>query len=202
MKVSHTLLLALALVIALGAMTLTDSHAQSAGSAGPTRVGVCNIVEVFREYQRAQDLTQDLEKRRAQLAAEREKRNTRAEELRTQMEGLRAGSDAHEQALKQLEQQIVENRVWFTLQQAALLREHKRLTEEMYKEITSAIAEVANRQGFDLIVQLEPKEMQAENVEQFIQQIDRRKVLYNKDGIDITAAVLQQVNETYRISNP
>jgi Skp family chaperone for outer membrane proteins len=198
---SHLLLLCLAGLTGAGLLSLTRSEAQVAGSTGGT-VAVCNIVEVFKEYQRAQDETEKLNQERNAFAAEAEKRKKRLESLQNEAEGFKPGSQAHEDALQRMQKEMIEFRVWEQFQQNLILRKHRRLTEEMYEQIKDAIAQVAKEQGYAVVVQLESGQLQARNVEELIAQIDRRKVLYHADSVDITATVLQKVNETYRISKP
>lgn len=195
------LLLGLAGLTGAGLLSLTRSEAQVAGGSGHA-VAVCNIVEVFKEYQRAQDETEKLNQSRNAFAAEAEKRKKRLEALQNEAEGFKPGSQAHEDALERMRKEMIEYRVWEQFQQDLILRKHRRLTEEMYDQIKDAIAQVAKEQGYAVVVQLEPGQLQARNVEELIAQIDRRKVLYHADSVDITATVLQKVNEAYRISKP
>lgn len=202
LRTSHVLLLCLAVLAGAGLLCLSRTDAQVAPSTGPSKVAVCNIVDVFKEYQRAQDETETLNKKRDAFAAERDKRQKKLEALQVELDGFKPGSEAHEDALQRMQKQMLEFRVWEQFQQNLILRNHRRLTEEMYGQIKDAIEQVAKQRGIDVVVQLEAGELQARNVEELIAQIDRRKVLYHNPGIDITEIVLQKVNEAYRINQP
>ena len=94
---------------------------------------------------------------------------------------------------------MIEREVWLKVEQASVLGDHRRLTEEMFKQIKSTIATVAKERNIDLVLQLESGEINARNVEELVAQIDRRKVLFNTPEVDITAVVLQRINESYLI---
>ena len=77
------------------------------------------------------------------------------------------------------------------------MREHHRLTRDMYDEIRRMVAQVARDNGFQLILYREKEEQPTENTPELLQQIERRKVLYCDDEVDITAPVLTRLNQTY-----
>ena len=197
----HVVVLVVVLIVCVCLVSFTRSQAQATlGKASPTRVAVCNVVEVFTDYQRAKDLTNDLNAQRDAIEAENAKRTKRGEELQTQLEGYKVGSPKHEETMEEARRHEISRRVWLQLKQQEILRKHQRLTEEMYKEIQAAVAEVAKERGFDLVIQSQPRELSpAQSVQQLIAQIDRQKVLYNAPAVDITAAILQRVNEGYRV---
>jgi len=202
MKVTKFHCIGLAVVLAgvFGVVSLEQLRAQNAGgtAAGPTKVAVCDIVKVFREYQRAIDLTGDLKKRTQAFATENAKRSAALEALKSEMDGFKAGSPEHEKAMTKLRSGIVEREVWGTMEKESLMRDHLRLTKEMYKEIKNTIAAVSKQAGVDLTLQLDPDLGNIPNAEAFIAQISRNKVLYNTKQVDLTEAVLKELNEAYR----
>ncbi|MCD4825894.1 MAG: OmpH family outer membrane protein [Phycisphaerae bacterium] len=203
MKVTKFHWIGLAVVLAgvFGVLSLGQLRAQNAGgtAVGPTKVAVCDIVKVFREYQRAKDLTKELKKRTQAFATENTKRKTALDVLRNEMEGFKAGSPEYEKIMRKLRGGIVEREVWGTMEKESLMRDHLRLTKEMYKEIKNTIAAVSKQSGVDLTLQLDPDLGNIPSAEAFIAQISRNKVLYNTKQVDLTEAVLQKLNEAYRI---
>ena len=199
-KKAHVVLFGVTLVVALSLISLSRTNAQVASrSAGPSKVAVCDLVQVFGDYQRAKDLTTTLNERKGSLEAENKRRVKKLEDLKMTMEGFIVGSKQHTKVLDDFKRQMVEREVWLKVEQASVLGDHRRLTEEMFKQIKSTIATVAKERNIDLVLQLESGEMNARNVEELVAQIDRRKVLFNTPEVDITAAVLQRINESYRI---
>ncbi len=197
----HVVVLVAVLALGMAFVTFSQLHAQSvAGGVGPTKVAVCNIASVLTDYQRAKDLSDELKEQRDLIEAENKQRIKKAEELQTQLEGYKIDSPKYDETLQAAQQHEINRRVWLQMKQQEMLRKHRRLLEEMYKDIHIAVADVAKEKGFDLVVQSQPGELQAaQDVEQLIAQIDRQKVLYSAPGVDITAAVLLRVNEGYQV---
>lgn len=200
-KVQATVLV---LTAAMGFCLLSFARLHAQGTlapvAAPSRVAVCNIVEVLVEYQRAKDLTKELNDQGEAIEAENKQRLKKAEELQTQLDGLKAGSPKYDETLEAVQRHEVSRQVWLRMKQEEMLRKHRRLTEEMFKDIRAAVEEVAKERGFDIVLQSQPVELQeAKNVQEVVAQIDRQKVLYNSPASDITAAVLQRINEGYRL---
>lgn len=198
----HVVVLVMVLALGLASLSFTRSQAQvTAGGVAPTKVAVCNIASVLGDYQRAKDLTNDLKEQRDAIEAENKTRIKKAEELQTQLEGYKIDSPKYDETLQAAQRHEINRRVWLQMKQQEMLRKHRRLLEEMYKDIHTSVADVAKEKGFDIVVQSQPSELQAaQDVEQLIVQIDRQKVLYNAPDVDITAAVLQRVNEAYQIN--
>jgi Skp family chaperone for outer membrane proteins len=202
MNIKRTHLL-LAVTVGLGAILLAGfaarSHAQDAGlKIGPTKVAVCDLVKVFSEYDRAEALTEQLEEQRREMQAESDRREEQLSDMQTDVEQYRG--EMREKAFEEWRKATMEYQVWAKMQEELILRKHLRLSREMYKEIQDTVAAVAQEQGIDLVVQLEPDDIEARNAQELISQIDRRKVLYSSDQIDITAAVILRLNKNYRVS--
>jgi Skp family chaperone for outer membrane proteins len=197
----HVMVLILVLAMGMVFVSFTRSQAQgTAGGGSATRVAVCNIANVLGDYQRAKDLSNDLKEQRDEIEAENKQRVKKAEELQTQLEGYKSGSPKYDETLQAIQRHEIDRRVWLQMKQQEMLRTHRRLLEDMYNDIHTAVSDVAKEKGFDIVLQSQPGELQqAKDVEQLITQIDRQKVLYNIPGIDITAAVLLRVNEAYQV---
>jgi Skp family chaperone for outer membrane proteins len=179
-------------------LTFKVLQAQPGAQAGPTRVAVCNIPEVFDKYIRAQQLTQELEGQAEKIKAENDRRLDQLRTLQTTAEGLAEGSEARKQQEEQIMQQMIERQVWMQMQEDLMMRNHLRLTEELYKEIKEAIAKVAQSRNIDIVFQFDPRMPEGRNSQEMVQQIERRKVLYVDTMLDLTEPVLQNLNERHR----
>ena len=184
------------------ALLLNPLWAQPAAPAKPAgaQVAVCDVVVVFNEYQRAKDLTVRLNDRRDALKAENDKRGKAIDVLRTELEGLLEGSKDYEQRLNEVQRLTIERAAWLQFQEALIMRDHQRLTREMYEQILRMIQDVARREGFTLVLQRDKESMKSQNTQELIQKIAARKVLYSDDSIDLTDSVLAALNDQYRLS--
>ncbi|MBN1941898.1 MAG: OmpH family outer membrane protein [Phycisphaerae bacterium] len=195
-------LLMLAVGLLLASFTRSEAQIAAAGGAKATRVAVCNIEEVFNEYQRGKDGTKELNEEGEQIEAENKRRVKKAEELQTQLEGFKPDSQKYDETLQAAQQNEISRQVWLQMKQQEILRRHRRLTEEMFREIRAMVADVAKEKGFDVVLQGQSGDLRdVQNAQQVIAQIERQKVLYNTPEVDITAVVLQRLNEGYQLRN-
>ena len=82
------------------------------------------------------------------------------------------------------------------------MREHHRLTKEMYEEINKVIAAVARDRGVQVVFYAERESLQTRDTPELLQLIERRKVLYADPSVDMTEEVLTRANEGYRPIKP
>ena len=185
-------------VIALCFCVIQQNEARGgAAAAVSSRVAVCDLSKVFDDYKRAKHLNDQLNERRRKIKAEIEQRRETLEKTGQQLKGLNPGGEEYDKVLKKVQHLQVDMEVWRRIQEQTLLRDHLRLTRDMFDEISKAVGAIAAQKGIDLVVQLEPRDIQAKNSQELIAQLINRKVLYNKDTLDITGDVLRYVNEKY-----
>ena len=191
-------------LLACGTVLLTGSFAQRAGApkAVGTRIAVCDLVDVFNNYQRAKDLTAKVNERREAIKAESKKRRKTVEALQMELEGLKKGSKKYEQTLNEVQRLSIEYKAYLEYQDALAAREHHNLTKEMYLEIRQMIAHVAKERGFHVVLQRESEKLDAPTTNELLRQIYGRKVLYAADNVDLTEAVLLRLNQSYRTKAP
>lgn len=202
MKNTRLYLLVIAALV-VGALLGSYSLAQSGGgrATGPSRVAVCDIVEVFNDYQRAKDLTAQLNQRREAIEQGAEQRGQNIEQKLQMLEALEEGSSQYEQLYQELQQLRFNREAWMKFQQDMATREHRKLTQEMYQEILDVIEQYAQENDVDAVLFRERRDVQANNTSELISKIAGRKVLYYDDDIDITQTILQQLNAAYRQRN-
>jgi len=194
--------LLLTVMIAFGTTAVLLRHSFAQAPAPPpapsTRVAVCDVAKVFNNYQRAKDLTTEFEQRRRRIKAEDERRSARLKQLEATISALKPGSKEHDARLAEYMRASIERQVWRKMEEELAIREHRRLTEEMYKEILGAIDAVAKARGFDLVIYLENVPVASATTTELLNKIAQRKVLYHDPRIDLTQTVLQRVNSRYR----
>lgn len=201
MKISRRELMVFGIlaVVAVGAMSLTNTVAQTASpKVGPSSVAVCNIMEIFTKYTRAADLMKDLEKKQQAIQAENEKRTKAIEAKQQELASYKPGKPEYKRVQEQIKRMAIELQVWRRMQENSLLEEHLNLTKEMYEEVRKAVASVAKYNGVDIVLQIEPADIDAQNATEMVNLISRRKVVYCTDRLDLTPSVLQYLNMAYR----
>lgn len=199
MKTHHKYLLA-GCLIACSVGLLTDAFAQQDGSSVsvPSPVAVCDIVQVFNSYERAKDLNTVREDRKRSLQGENETRTKEIEAVNLELEGLKEGSKAYETQFNKQARLAIEQETWLKMQQMLMLRDHFRLTKDMYEQIRATIATVAKSRGYHIVLFRDQEELVAQNTSELVQEIARRKMLYASSQVDITDDVLLRLNTEYR----
>jgi Skp family chaperone for outer membrane proteins len=200
MKTSRIYLLAIIALVGVAAF-LTNSVAQQAAPARG-QIAFCDLVEVFNNYQRAKDLTTELNDRRNTIKAEAEKRTKAVDTLKMELENYKRGSQQYDQTFNEVARQSIELDAFLRYQEQLALRDHRSLTEEMYKEIIGAVGKVAAQQGVSVVMQREQEQLNTEDTKAMLQQIYNRKVLYFSEALDITEAVLTSLNQGYKAKKP
>lgn len=187
----------LALVGLLG-LEITQAQSSGAAATGASRVAVCDVAKVFQNYQKAKDLTSQLNERKQALQMENDKRGKAIEAIEMEVSGLKVGSKEYEQRMSEIQRLTIERRAWLEFQNALVLREHHRLTKEMYDEISQTIEKLSKDRGIQLVFFRIDEMGETQNTQELLQQIERRRVLYAADSADLTDAVLVKLNEQYR----
>lgn len=197
MRRSGIFLLAAASVACV-AVFLTAVSAQAPAASGPRgTVAVCDVVTVFNNYQQAKDLSAEFQERAKKLASQDKQRLQGIQEVEKVLNALKPGSKSYEEQLQKWEKLSVERATWRRLREQVNLREHRRLTEEMYTEILAMVETVAKERRFDLVLHRENVELASQTTTELLNKIAQRKCLYAAKSIDITDVVLKRVNRRY-----
>lgn len=197
MKRSHVMMLSIVSALAAGAIGLGVAGT-APNDTPPARVAVCDVATVFNKYSRAQDLSAQFSDKAKKMTDEDEQRAAAIKKVEQTLESLRQGSKEYEVRLADLEKMSMERQVWRNTQEQMAVREHRRLTEEMYKEVLEAIAASAKDKGYDLVLYREDVDIVSTTTTELLNKIAARKVLFSVASIDITAPVLERVNRQYR----
>ncbi len=163
-----------------------------------TRLAVCDMVHVFNKYQKAVDLTRQLDAKGKKVQAENQRKKKEIEKIENMLKGLKGAE--YERRYNELRRLEIERKAWLNYQEERTMREHHRLTKEMYQEILRIVEVVAEENGFDIVLQRRASISESMNTPELLGQIERRQILYSHDGVDITQTVLQRVNSTYKES--
>ena len=193
-----------ALVVGVSFAALSLLFARE-GSAQARRavadVAVCNVLDVFRNYERANDLTQQMQQRRDAIIQER---NTRVAEIEALQEDLQAylpGSDEYEDLLRRVELKTIEAGAWEEYQMAMAGHDHHRLMTEMYDEILAMAKTISDERGHKVVLFRESSDTRTENMQQLLAQIEGRKVLHASPDVDLTNIVIDRLNSQYNGGN-
>ena len=186
----------LAVGVTLGG-AINHLTAQAKEPPPAARVAVVDISRVFRNYQKTLDYHDQQRAESQRLQAENDAKLAAIEKATNVLADMKTGTADYEKQEELIDQLTLQHRNW----QATLAARQQRLmlqrTREMYDDIVKATAVIAQKQGCNLVMTREPADITMRSMEEFLDQLSRRKVLYVADNLDITGDVLQHLNEMY-----
>lgn len=184
----------------LGAfLLLEDSSAQPKGARAPsTSVAVCDIIDLLDNYERAKDLIAELTADGERIQQEGEAKKKKIQEANQQLDGLKSGSPEYRKVLAKMEEDRFYLEAWMKMQGRRGMREHHRLTKMLYADIRIAIGKVAKARGIHVVLCFAHKDTPTKTSVQLAQLIESRQVIWRDDAIDVTEAVLAQLNKDYK----
>jgi len=163
----------------------------------PARVAVVDIGHLFMNYMKAREYANTQQAESQRLQAEDAAKRQAIEKADNMLKELKPGTADYEKQEDQVERMAVEYRNW----QAMILARQQRLTmqrtKDVYEDIVKATAEVARKSGCSLVMTKDPADVPTRSLEDFLDQLSRRRVLYAADNLDITPDVLRQLNEMH-----
>jgi Skp family chaperone for outer membrane proteins len=172
------------------------TEAQVAG--GASSVAVCDVVKVFREYNRANAMQKELEAQRKAMETQNLRRQKSLKSMETALKGINPGTPKHAEELNKLRRAAIEHKVWIEMEQAQILSKHALLMRDMYDSLRKTVAEIAKAKRVTLVLQMDGASLSGRNSQEMMTQISGRKVIYAGSQIDITDELIQKLNASYK----
>jgi Skp family chaperone for outer membrane proteins len=187
--------------IAIGAVVLTavtTLNAQGRGAGGGGGVACLDVGHVFNEYQRQKDLSEEMRVVERETQDEVERRRGQIDSLQATLDAMSDDDPTKIKRQREMLQLQFDYKNWRDLMQADMAREIGLWTRKMYTEILGTAEEIAQRQGYDVVLYLTPPELVGYEPDAVREQIRSRSVVYASPRVDITQAVLDELNARYR----
>jgi Skp family chaperone for outer membrane proteins len=176
------------------------SEAQVAG--GQSSVAVCDVVKVFREYNRAKAMQSELEGQRKSMETQDLRRKKALKSMDTALKGINPGTPKYQEEENKLRRAMIEHEVWLKMAQTQILRKHALLMRDMYDSMRKTVAAIAKARGVTLVLQMDGASLTGRNSQEMMGQISSRKVIYAGSQIDITDELIQKLNASYKPAQP
>lgn len=184
-------------VLAAAAAAWVLGAAAGPAFAAETRVAVINVEQVFAQYKRPALLEQEIRLRQQQVVSESDKRRESLERKRQALDAFKPDSADYKAKLDEVRREEVEFQVWRTMEEDALKRQHKESFMAIYADVRTAVAKVAQRDGYDLVLTYDTLTDESPDSQALRQQILLQKVIFWKPQIDVTEAVLKVLNDEF-----
>lgn len=185
-------------VVSVVALMVTEQINAQGGRTATGRVACVDVVRVFNEFQRQKDLSDEMNTLQQQLQQEDTTRRQQIDTKQAEIDRLDPNDPTFNSRTRELLAMTIDYRNWRDLKQADLTREVGVWSVRIYQEIRNAVEEIAERDGYDLVLyrgQFEPASWDPEVIKEQIRSV---QVLYASPGADITQIVTDKLNTDYR----
>jgi Skp family chaperone for outer membrane proteins len=192
------LLAAAAFVVGLFALQGERLEAQNQASAEKTAVAVVNVAELIAQSQKNKDFQAEVQKRQVKLQQEQKSKQNAINQMRLDLE-LVGNTAERQKKEREITKALFEFQAWQQIEQQNLLREQRMFLVELYGEIDVAVAGVAQKAGYDLVLFDTPTpDFDNLNPDQLVQVIGNRRVVYRSEKVNLTPQVLAKLDIDYK----
>lgn len=180
-------------IVILG-LTLGVGLQANSNSLPLDKVGVVSIMRVMQTSARHSQAMNALGAQRAQHQAELQQLSQELETDRAALQTMKPGSEDHLKQLKEVfdKQATIESRQEYYRQ--ALTAKEGEITESIYRRILEATQRVADVKGLTMVLEQSAPQFPIPS-DRLLFTISSHKVLYAKGCVDITDAVLAEVDK-------
>lgn len=167
--------------------------------AGPHQVGLIDMAQVFKDYEKFKTLSEDLRAQVEESDAEAQAMVTAMQQLQAQMTSGTFTAGSPEYAA--LEQQLIEKQTQLEnfrkVKQLEFLRKEAEIYKTVYLEVQDAVSMYARHYSYTLIMRFNRAKVEdAQNPQEIIQSMNRPVVFY-KNQDDLTDPILNYLNAQY-----
>jgi len=185
-------------VAAVVVIIFAAAHAQNAMRSQPTAVAVVNWEKIYTELKEKQAVEADIQSKIDKFNEQQEKRKKNIEELRADIDLYAPDNPTFEKKQEEVDKKVVEYLTWKDYTQRKLNDERIIQIENLYRSITDAVGLVAAENGYDLVLSREGEpSFKDANLQQVLNLIALRKVLWADESVDLTDQVIQRMNNEY-----
>ena len=193
-------------VVSLAALLCLGLVAAPAGAQNSPRIATASPARIFVEMQETKDLRAQLEQQTGLLQNEAKNKQQKVKDLQAARDLLKPDSPQYAEAERTFMQEAIQFDTWTKITQAQLQGQQKQQMKQLFDKIVAATAEVAQQQGYDLVLADQrpelPENLGMINVEQLRQLLNQRNVLFANEKVDISAPVIANLDSKYKASGP
>lgn len=179
-----------------------NAPAARGAAAGDVRIAVANPSRIFQAMRETQDLKETMKQDLVRLKGEEEERKAKVVKLQGQRNELKPETPQWDDANDALLKAAIDLDTWGKTSKARAERNQKRQMKHLFEQIEAAVTEVAERDGFDLVVADQrpelPQNLDEVNFDQLRGLINSRNVLYASAKADISDRVIALLDAKYK----
>jgi Skp family chaperone for outer membrane proteins len=172
---------------------------------GPTRVAIANPSKIFNDMQETKGLREKLEVRRKELLNKEEQMRAAIKAKADELAQINPKHPRHEEVLEDLDNLNAQLQAWGVATKASVERQQKKMVKDLYDKIETAVGEVAQANGIDLVIadgRQEIANLDQVPAEELRRVLNTRNVLFSTKGVDITEKVITLLDAKYAPKGP
>jgi Skp family chaperone for outer membrane proteins len=190
------LVMAAIAVVSIAAATMSGAQPRS-NAAGGTRVAAVDLVKVFNDFEQTKAVNDAMKAYRDKVAQEADQKMAEIKAEEDALEKTDPASPDRQARITKIKRMRLEYSVWESLEKDFVSEQYVAWVKRTYQMVIDGIAEVAKKQGVQLVVTQEQVDTSVTKPEPLLQQILNRKVVYADNSVDISAEVLATLNANF-----
>ena len=136
-----------------------------------------------------------------QIQQDLDSRQDEIEMLEADLEDYPEGSGKYDEAMKKLRMAALEYQGYIQFQKLKQERRNQETIFALYEKIKSAAADLADAQGYDIILVNDSVVEIPEQTDNVIQEISSRRVLFARTQMDITDQLIESMNVAHQATS-
>lgn len=191
--------MAVAMLASLFVVSQPIQGQDAQGGATPHQVGLIDMAQVFKDYEKFKTMREALQAEIEQSDAQAKAKLEQMKQLQQQAQSgnFKEGSPEYQQIEQKLIQLKSELESFQKLKQRDFLRKESEIYKTVYLEVQDAVQKYAEYKNLALIMRFNRNKVEeAENPQEVIQSMNRQ-VVYHRASDDITDSVLGYLNREY-----
>lgn len=184
--------------VILGWWGLQASQAQEENRDQSVKVGVVNVGKVLSECQANLEREAETEKRSIEIQAKLKELDGQIKALGQELQtALKPGSKEHQTQMQEWFNKRALQDAYEKGQREVLAAEVQAWVESLYDTMLTEVGRVARSNNLNLILYKEVTEEKPQKLSELYKMIQNRKVLYSSPTLDVTAEVIEKMNQAY-----
>ena len=192
--------MAVAVLASLFVVSETIQGQDAKANPGPHQVGLIDMAQVFKDYEKFKALREALQAEIEQSDTEAKAKLEQMKQLQQQAQSgqLKEGSPEYQQIETKLLSMKNELETFRQVQQREFLRKESEIYKTVYLEVQDAVNKYAQHYDLTLIMRFNRNKVEeAENPQEVIQSMNRQVVYYQQRD-DLTDPILKYLNQQYK----
>ncbi len=171
---------------------------QGQGQSPPLKIATASASRIFLGMKEMRDVQAKFKQDLGDLDTQSRSRQQKVQDLRGQLELIKPDAPQYEEASRAYMQAASEHKAWLEFNQGITSRNEKVQMKMLFDKITATIAELAKERNIDLVISEQPPfNIDRMSVQDLVQAMGQREVLYQNASLDLTADVIAKLDERY-----